>query len=103
MAKKDLDGPPPSVLAFAAHLSPRAQRAIRAWGWTLDEGMRCSHEEFRRRLAQQGFPEWPFLWPLEEAFGGVEGMGVEFGIADMLTDHSAKDMIDESTGDPVSY
>jgi hypothetical protein len=76
---------PPSVAAFAERLSPRVRAALPRWEWTWHPERCSTHEEIRRDLAAGGFPEWPFLWPLEEAFGGVEvqigGCELRFGIA----------------------
>lgn len=75
---------PSSVAAFAQRLSPRARAALPRWEWAWHPERRSSHEELQRDLARNGIPEWPFLWPLEEAFGGVEvrlaGWDLSFGI-----------------------
>lgn len=76
---------PGPVAAFAGRLSPRVRAALPRWEWTWHPERRSSREELRRDLAAAGLPEWPFLWPLEEAFGGVEvvigGSELRFGIA----------------------
>jgi hypothetical protein len=106
MAKRRVIGVPPSVQIYALRLSPRAQGILGKWEWEVDDDLRVSHDEFRRLLALKHFPEWPFLWPLEQAFGGTEWAQIEFGIADMLSDHDAQDMVDEATGEvfvPAGY
>jgi len=76
---------PPSVATFAQRLSPRVRAALPRWEWTWHPERRSSHEELQCDLAKNGFPEWPFLWPLEEAFGGavveLGGWQLSFGIA----------------------
>ncbi len=75
---------PPSVAAFLEKLSPRVRAAWSHWEWTWHPEWRTPREEFQQDLAKNGIPEWPFLWPLEEAFGGMEvrlaGWDLRFGI-----------------------
>jgi hypothetical protein len=75
---------PSSVATFAQRLSQRVRAALPRWEWTWHPERRSSHEELQRDLAKNGIPEWPFLWPLEEAFGGVEvrlaGWDLSFGV-----------------------
>jgi hypothetical protein len=84
MAEADSHGVPPSVARFAQRLSPRARAAFSRLEWTWRPEWRTSRQELREDLARHHIPEWPFLWPLEEAFGGVEvrlaGWDLRFGI-----------------------
>ncbi len=90
---------PPSVLAFAQRLSPRVRAALPHWEWTWHPEWRFPREELQRRLTEKGIPEWPFLWPLEEAFAGVEvrlmGRDLTFGITAELPHSDRKQLIDE--------
>lgn len=72
MANRSSQDVPPSVIAFAERLSHRVRAALPRWEWTWHPERRYSREELQQCLAKSGIPEWPFLWPLEEAFGGVE-------------------------------
>jgi hypothetical protein len=90
---------PPSVVAFAQRLSARARAALPRWEWEARSGPPPSPEEFSRRLAEHGIPEWPFLWPLEEAFGGIAvRIGWEdlsFGIVRALPYVAREDLLGE--------
>src|SRR5262249_30826742 len=90
---------PPSVVAFAEHLSPRVRAALPHWEWTIREEQRFPHEELQRRLAEKGISEWPFLWPIEEAFAGVRvemnWNDLEIGITENLDSFDRGELIDE--------
>jgi hypothetical protein len=99
MVRKLSSDVPPSVHQFTRRLSLRAQTAVSHWQWLLHPDRRFSHEELTRLLAEKGIPEWPFLWPLEEAFGGVElemNMNdLDLGIANNLRYFDREELIDE--------
>lgn len=99
MADRGNHGVPPSVDAFAQRLSSRGRAALRRWEWQVRAERRFPHEELQRRLADKGIPEWPFLWPLEEAFAGVEvQIGWEdfcFGITTALPHTEREELVDE--------
>ncbi len=90
---------PSSVVAFARRLSPRARAALPCWEWEVRLEQRFPREELQRRLAERGIPEWPFLWPLEEAFAGVRvrmgGEDLSFGITAGLPHVEGKRLLDE--------
>lgn len=99
MASVAVPGVPPSVRGLAGRLSPRAQAAMGTWRWHVDEEKRHSREELARRLAEKGAPEWPCLWPVEEALAGVEvrlgGFDLEIGIAANLPHFDREELVDE--------
>lgn len=99
MAEGSIHDVPPSVLAFAERLSPRVRATLGQWEWTWHPERRFPREELQRRLAEKGIPEWPFLWPLEEAFAGVEVRiaweDLDFGIARELPRFERKHLLDE--------
>jgi len=91
---------PASVHAFAKRLSPRAQQMLSRWKWTVRPERRVSHAELQRCLAEKGIPEWPGLWPIEEAFGGtgIAGLDLDFGVTHLLPYYEREELIDDSTG-----
>jgi hypothetical protein len=76
---------PPSVAAFAERLSHRVRAALPRWEWAWHPEWRSSREELQQDLDKNGIPEWPFLWPLEDAFAGAQvelgGWDLSFGIS----------------------
>ena len=90
---------PPSVAAFAQGLSPRVQAALPQWEWAWKPKWRLPREDLQRALAEKGIPEWPFLWPLEEALAGVlVRIGAEdlsFAITAALPYTDRKRLVDE--------
>lgn len=102
MAEAQGNDVPETVRVFGTRLSARAQRALGQWSWRVHPERRLSHEELRSRLADKGIPEWPWLWPIEQALGGVEariaGCDLDFGIAHLLPHHEREELVDERTG-----
>jgi hypothetical protein len=102
MAEAQGNDIPETVRVFGTRLSARAQQALGEWSWVVHPERRLSQEELRSRLAEKGIPEWPWLWPIEQAFGGVEariaGFDLDFGIAHILPHYQSEELIDERTG-----
>lgn len=99
MAATSIHDVPPTVAAFAQRLSPRLRAALPHWEWTWHPEWRFPREELQRRLAEKGIPEWPFLWPLDEAFAGAQlelaGWELTFGIAAGLPYVKRERLVDE--------
>lgn len=99
MANRSSHDVPPSVIAFAQRLSHRVRAALPRWEWTWRPEWRFPREELQRRLADKGIPEWRFLWPLEEAFAGVQvriaGEDLKFGITTALPHTRREELVDD--------
>ncbi|MEZ4302397.1 MAG: hypothetical protein R3B70_46145 [Polyangiaceae bacterium] len=99
MGNSSDQGVPAEVRAFAERLSGRVRAALPLWEWAWHPEWRVSREEFQQALAEHGVPEWPFLWPLEEAFAGADvdlGAGeLKMGIAADLPYSSRARLVDE--------